>query len=297
MDDIPQNDREESLLGLLEQLDALRVSGESALLLEGWGAIACLGGNDVAETIANCRVLDRDHSFRLLNLLGRCVAWNSGAAADDDSQIVVDGRRCKGKGIAWARERALRQNWTAVITTPHRFATGVHTVDKPSQSLPADVYFAASIDAHPGFFRLLYEWENVPSSEFFEWARLAFPRLEFAAGISFRRFQGTYRILRPNVVEHLGRINDMFPELYAAQNGMPSEISSRLGIDVSMEGSNTRRSESLMRLRDVEFRGQVYRCEWHSKLEPHRNRIHFCLISNMGETKILIGIFHQHLNT
>ena len=98
------------------------------------------------------------------------------------------------------------------------------------------------------------------------------------------------------VVDHLGRINDSFPEVYAAENGMPNEISSWLGIDVSIEG-NTRSSERLMRLRDVEFRGQVYRCEWHSKIEPNRNRIHFRVIDGASETEILIGIFHEHLRT
>ena len=148
----------------------------------------------------------------------------------------------------------------------------------------------------PASFGYYTSWRNVPESEFFERARLAFPRLVFAADISFRRFQGAYRTLRPKVVDHLGRINDRFPEVYAAQNGMPNAISSHLGIDVSIEG-NTRSSERLMRLRDVEYRGQVYRCEWHSKLEPHRNRIHFCVIDGVAETDVLIGIFHEHLTT
>ena len=184
----------------------------------------------------------------------------------------------------------------AVVTTPHRFAAGVHSIDKPTQYLPVDVYFAASTEDHPGFFRLLYEWEDVSESDFFERARLAFPRLVFAADISFRKFQGAYRTLRPQVVDHLGRINDRFPEVYAAENGMPNGVSSRLGIQISIEG-NTRSSERLMRLRDVKFRGRVYRCEWHSKLEPHRNRIHFQVIDGIAETKILIGIFHEHLPT
>ena len=52
-----------------------------------------------------------------------------------------------------------------------------------------------------------------------------------------------------------------------------------------------------MRLRDVEYGGEVYRCEWHSKLEPHRNRIHFHVIGGKGEPEVLIGIFHEHLAT
>ena len=123
-----------------------------------------------------------------------------------------------------------------------------------------------------------------------------FPRLVFAAGLSFRNFQGAYRTLRPQVVRHLGRINDEFPEVYAEERGMSNQISSRLGIEVSIEG-NTRGSQSLMRQRDVEFCGQVYRCEWHSKIERHRNRIHFHVIDGTPEKKILIGIFHEHLAT
>ena len=294
--DVPQDEREGSLIALIDQLDALRVSEERVQLLEKWGAVECLGGDDVADTLVKFQVLDRDQSLRFLTLLDQCVARSRPAAVDSDSEIVVDGTHCRGDGIAWAREKAILKNWTAVVTTPHRFAAGVHSIDKPTQSLPVDVYFAASTEDHPGFFRLLYEWEDVSESDFFERARLAFPRLVFAADISFRKFQGAYRTLRPQVVDHLGRINDRFPEVYAAENGMPNGVSSRLGIQISIEG-NTRSSERLMRLRDVKFRGRVYRCEWHSKLEPHRNRIHFQVIDGIAETKILIGIFHEHLPT
>ena len=296
LDDVPEAERADSLMALIDQLDALRVTGESIQLMDNWGAVECLEGNDLAETIVNGSILDHEQSQRLLFLLDRCVNWNRPAAFDVESEVVVDGSHSKGEGIAWAHDQAILEIWTAVVTTPHRFAAGVHCVNRPYKSLTVDVYFAVSVENHPGFFRLLYEWEELSESEFFERARLAFPRLAFAADISFRKFQGAYRTLRPKVVDHLGRINDKFPEVYAAENGMPNEISSRLGIDVSIEG-NTRSSERLMRLRDVEYRGQVYRCEWHSKLEPHRNRIHFCVIDGVAETDVLIGIFHEHLTT
>ena len=52
-----------------------------------------------------------------------------------------------------------------------------------------------------------------------------------------------------------------------------------------------------MAYRDVEFRGKTYRCEWHSKLEEHRNRIHFDVGDSTTGGRILIGIFHRHLPT
>ena len=69
-----------------------------------------------------------------------------------------------------------------------------------------------------------------------------------------------------------------------------------LGIEVSIEGK-TRRSKRLMKHREVKSRGRWYSCEWHSKLERHQNRIHFCLLSDTEEEEILIGIFHKHLPT
>ena len=294
LDDVPQAEREESLIAVIDQLDALRVSGEGVWLIEDWGATECLGEDDFADTMVKYQVLDPDQAWRLLHLLGRCVTWNTTGAVDPE--VVVEGTDCRSEGVAWARERAIRRYWTAVVTTPHRFTSGIHTVDTRAQSQPVDVYFSVSTEDHSGFFRHLYEWQDVSESEFFERARLAFPRLGFAADISFGKFQGAYRTLRPKVVDHLGRINDRFSELYDAEKGMPNKISSRLGIEVSIEG-NTRGSQRLMRLRDVEFRGQVYRCEWHSKIEPHRNRIHFCVIDGAAGTTILIGIFHRHLTT
>ena len=288
--------RENCLTALMEQLDALRVSGERTQIIEDWGAVQCFNGIDVAESLVHCLVLDRDKSFRLLTLLDRCEGWEQSTTDSVDSEVIVDGTPYEGQGIWWAYNQSTLKYRTAVITSSHRFAAGVHSVDRPSQPLSVDIYFSVSSEDHPGFFRLLYEWEDVSESDFFERAQLAFPRLLFAASISFRSFQGTYRTLRPKVVDHLGRINDRFPELYASENGMSKEISSRLGIEVSIEG-NTRSSERLMRQRDVEFQGHVYRCEWHSKIEPHRNRIHFHVLGGSGEPRVLIGIFHEHLAT
>ena len=57
LDDVPQDEREDSLIALIDQLDALRVSGERVQLLENWGAVECLGGDDVAETMVKYQVL------------------------------------------------------------------------------------------------------------------------------------------------------------------------------------------------------------------------------------------------
>ena len=174
LENVAEVKRAESLTALIDQLDALRVSGESIQIMEDWGSVECLVGIDFAETMVNYQVLDRDQSLQLLDLLGRCAPWNRTSAVAPE--VVVDGRNYNAEGVAWAREQAILRNRTAVVTTPHRFTSGVHVVHTPAQTRLVDVYFSVSTEDHPGFSRLLYDWEDVPESEFFERARLAFPR-------------------------------------------------------------------------------------------------------------------------
>jgi hypothetical protein len=49
-----------------------------------------------------------------------------------------------------------------------------------------------------------------------------------------------------------------------------------------------------MRHRDVEYCGRILRCEWHSKLRPDKNRIHF---AKLDDQAVFIGIFVKHLPT
>jgi hypothetical protein len=45
---------------------------------------------------------------------------------------------------------------------------------------------------------------------------------------------------------------------------------------------------------DVEHHGRILRCEWHSKLRPEKNRIHF---AKLNDQTVFIGIFVKHLPT
>ena len=266
-------------------------------LVENWGSVECVGGEDVAQSLATCQILDRDQSMRLLTLLDRCFAWDRPADEDFDPAVVVDGNQYDGEGSSLgsgpgdAEELDCSHYHTPSLCGRHP------TKSKHRLKLVRLMFISVCpLGIIPDSFVRCTSGKMSRNRGSLNGARLAFPRLVFAAGLSFRNFQGTYRTLRPQVVHHLGRINDEFAEAYAEERGMSNEISGRLGIDVSIEG-NTRGSQRLMRQRDVEFCGRVYRCEWHSKIEPHRNRIHFHVIDGTSEKKILIGIFNEHLIT
>ena len=294
LDGIPAGEREVEIESLISELQELQEGGERVDILSGWGSLSCVEGEDVANVLAHGNVFDHDSSSLLLRLLGRCGAWDEDPTAVVEDEVVVDQEPHHSLGIAWARKMVMAGCGMAIVTSPHRFCGGTHTVDQVTQPAPVDVVFVVTPADHPRFYRTLYSVENIPEGEFFGIAAKAFPDLAFAPTVNFRHFKGAYVLRRPEVVHHLALINDSFPELYKAERGLSGSISMRLGIPVSIEG-NSRNSETLMRSRDAEFGGQVYRCEWHSKLEPHQNRIYFHIGDEGTNGRVLIGIFHEHL--
>jgi hypothetical protein len=102
------------------------------------------------------------------------------------------------------------------------------------------------------------------------------------------------------VVTILAALNDRFADEYRRCKGQPNEIQAAMGryhVDLSPESPNARASQRLMRQREVSHSGMTLRCEWHAKLERHRNRIHFSTPNDELDGKILIAIFADHLDT
>ena len=294
LDGIPVGEREDEIESLIGELQVLQDAGERVDILSGWGSLSCLEGEDVANVLTHGNVFDHDSSSLLLRLLGRCGAWDEDANTVVEEEVVVDQQPHLSFGIAWVRKMVLAGCGTAVVTAPHRFSGGIHVVDQFTQPALVEVVFIVKPTDHPIFYRTLYSVEDIPEGEFFDVAAKAFPNLAFAPNVNFRHFKGPYALRRTEVIRHLSLINDDFSELYKAEHGSSRSISMRLGIDVSIEG-NLRNIESVMRSRDVQFGGQVYRCEWHSKLERHQNRIYFHIGDEGTNGRVLIGIFHEHL--
>ena len=179
------------------------------------------------------------------------------------------------------------------------------------------VHFLASSAMLPGFYRSLVELEDLGADAFMSNAAHAFPTLAFAPGLSshFSRFKGRYRDVRPEVTRHLAVLNDHFQEVNREAGFVPGMTSrylvGRHDIDATEESVKTRHNAKAMRQRDVSAThllvagrevplpsGKPVRCEWHTKIEPTQNRIHF----HPGEEQVaggrlVVGLFHEHLET
>lgn len=168
----------------------------------------------------------------------------------------------------------------------------------------------------PAFGRWCVETYTLAESQFVDLWPLCFPQLLFHPHVSnqLRVFSTSYSTLRTDLVTHLSALNDGFTAIYEACTRNVSETCSRFksefSVDVSMESPNTRRNLSAMKERDValdrvqfvhkpssEVRSSIiFRCEWHTKLRPTTDRIHFYPATDPAlGGRVLIGIFAKHL--
>ncbi len=267
-----------------------------------WEAVRCLDECELYQFL--CREypseVDRDTLVLAYSQLSRCPEWDDEAISNVDATVSIDGGdRIMALSVAYASFMIMNGFGVACVLFPgsirRRGALAVRGDHGESQ-----VFFFCGPAELPEFWRRLFAFENVPEGKFFELGRRAFPDLVFHPGLSFSRFEGSYPVLRDRVVTVLAALNDRFVDEYRGCKGKPNEIQAAMGryhFELSPESPNARGSDRLMRQREVVYEGNTLLCEWHAKLERHRNRIHFSAPSEMLAGRILIGIFVSHLDT
>ncbi len=281
----------ENLKSFLALLEELRSAERPVEIVSGWGNIVTTLGLDVASLLTS-DIIERDERIRLLGFLGKASPWDDVADVAVDDDVAIDGEPYKSFGISFAVSILASQRAACVLTLDHTGHRDWREVQVGSDA-PQTVYFLVDVaDCHVPH-RAVFGIEDVPEDRFFDVASQAFPNLRFASGLRFNRFVGGYSV-RDDVVRHLGVLNDDFMGAYRDENGNSEAVSARIGIDVSIEGS-TRQSEKNMSKRDIVFDEKTLRCEWHSKLRPEINRIHF-FPGYQGES-VVIGLFVDHLRT
>jgi hypothetical protein len=241
--------------------------------------------------------IDRDTRNRFFGLISKCPDWDESVPAVLDVTFADSGP-VMALSAAFAHTLTLRGRGIACLVFGACPRRGFAVISNEIGN--SEIFFFADASSLTAFWRHLYELEDVPETAFFTMASRAFPSLLFNPDLSFRRFEGTYRDLRPQVVKHLSVLNDNFLAAYRSENGIARQIEAILASagcpGISPESPNTHKNERAMNLRNVEYQGSTIRCEWHAKIEPYRNRIHFAFGDRFREM-IFIGIFVDHLDT
>ncbi len=256
--------------------------------------------------------LDHDTQIALQQAVNRCVHWDDVVSPAPAPNVEIDGVPCQAPTVAVVHERISGGEGATCLTLgvrPDRAKVCVVEAGGISHS----VHFVATSAQLPSFYRTLFELENMEPDGYLENACDAFPEIGFVPKLAaqFSRFETKYRDLRPIVTAHLSALNDHFRTLFTKHSGKPfetiREFGTTCGVDASSESPKTRQNKAAMKERDVVVDGvqvghrwidvgKTVRCEWHTKIAPTFDRIHFHPgKSGVAESRLIVGIFAKHL--
>ena len=201
--------------------------------------------------------------------------------------------------ICWAHAKNLlsRRCDVAVISHAHRRSPGLKMVQV--LGLDVGIWFATCVADTELYFRYLISNMSSNRREMAALSSFAFRRLGFVDGCfaGIGNMEGGYTDLVGPIVTHLSVFSDYGADVFANPNDQVSTRFGSLGVTVSNENGNTRANNEAARARTIPVNGVDREFWWHSKLEPHRNRIHICPEDARSGGKILVGIFARHLPT
>lgn len=106
------------------------------------------------------------------------------------------------------------------------------------------------------------------------------------------------------IIKHFSYLND-FAMADFEKFPQPHDIIQRAGaygVEISPESPSTHKNRKAMTEREITIDGEPLCCEWHTKFEPRKGRIHFYArrirpekIKSITGEKVIIGIITDHL--
>ena len=178
------------------------------------------------------------------------------------------------------------------------------------------VYFITDETSHRGFFRAAIAAGN-DSKRAGALAAHAFPDTCFLDGVwrGLRDFAGGYARVREPLLRFLGLFDDHGAWVLTDETGRLTQeepapgdrrrvgVSNDLierrfrawALDTAPEKPNVRDDPRCRRARERTLGGELLYCEWHYKIEPHINRVHFHRPTKASQGRPIVAIFHEHL--
>lgn len=248
--------------------------------------------------------LSHDQRIQLMTAINRCTHWD-----DEPNQVpsdfIVDKIKLVGLTLSCAFKRSLIPRAICCIGLESKaFPEGWKDVRRVADGAVRPLCFLQRESQLPTMFRRMIIIEDCNPEDFIELCPLAFPHLYCPPVLTqqFAKFETPYSAARQLVVNHLSGLNDFFRTAMERHHGQPDQVAAELkssaAIVISPESPNTHKNKIAMREREVFVDDKVLVCEWHTKLHPERDRIHF----HPGHPKvaggrIVIGLFAHHLTT
>lgn len=258
------------------------------------------GGVALFDLLFSRDDIDRDLRLGVTIALDRMVEWDDIIGLPQDIAVADCGGRLLDVAPSIARASSLDAvlEVGGVLTTSHLGVALVDQVIVIPGTNPSNVFFVAIAPQVQEWCRYWLRESSCDEAGIHALCWAAFPNLDFAEGVwsQVRRFKGGLRAVREELLSVLSMLNDKAPDAFRDSSD-PAEIAARInsdsGIVCSPESPKTRANKAAMKERDAEFAGKTVRCEWHAKLSPTVNRIHFRVLDD----RVLVGIYAEHLST
>ncbi|MBF0613452.1 MAG: hypothetical protein HQL55_20260 [Magnetococcales bacterium] len=225
----------------------------------------------------NCTV-DKDILSALGQQLDRVQDWNTEGQAITSRQ--------------WAKARLNEKQATGCVVLSHH------------EDRQSDLHLVGTECGLLGFYRDAPRLGDMDAVALIQNGRLAYPNLHFKADIDkeVRKFSKSYNIIRSSLMQALADLDSFLPDLLRTYTREPEDLirnfQAKSTFEISPESPSTHANKTAMNNREITHNGKNMSCQWHLKLERHRDRIHFCWETNArGENNIIIGIFTEHLPT
>lgn len=194
--DIPARRVESGLDELMDTVEAVRADRLTRMAVAPmWDAVRCLDECELYEYLSGAysSKVDRDTLRRTYSTLSKLPEWDEQVAGGVATAVSInEADPTLALSVAYALALLACGRGTACLVFPPSQRRGFTPVSS-EDGIRDRVYFFASADRLPEFWRSLYSVENVPEEGFFALGRRAFPRLVFHADLSFGRFDGTLR--------------------------------------------------------------------------------------------------------
>jgi hypothetical protein len=265
---------------------------------EGLKLVDLLYSPDVAH------LLDDELRRTLRVMVDRCVELEN-TYRPPDTRTEVGGCSSDSISTSYAHDRALESHAVALLCmTPAAPPEGAHSVKVRRHEREAALFYVSKRSGLLAFLRAIPDVEDLDPGIFMQHAVRAFPDLFFVGGLADQasRFSKPFRQIRPVLTRHLSALNDDFLASFKLMKAEPTAVSRHFaatsGVDATVESAKTHKNKKAMKRRNVTIDGVALCCEWHTKLEPVRDRVHFHPgTPHVGGGRVVIGIFCEHLPT
>jgi hypothetical protein len=290
---------ESTLRRFLDVLDYARETGQGIARWSQIWHIEAANGRSLSDLLYATNEIDRDVRLLVGMRLDKVRSWDEDLSINPPCDVKYGDKQPKfAPSIGLCLMAAQQRHGLACLTTDQVNLRAFNKVATGDGMLSGSLCFLVYPSDGPTFWRSIVELEDADESQLASLSHLAFPRLRFAAltWSQVSRFEGDFRDLRALLLRDLSGLNDHALDVWRNHIEpvrIAAEMRARAGVNCSRDSYGTHRNATAMSERLVRFGGVEVKCEWHTKLERHRNRIHFAVIGD----EVFVGIFASHLTT